>query len=59
MMVSTGEAKKAMSTMIRTYLRFAIQLKIACSKLQAIFDRKECGLFYDSLAFAVQAAMVF
>jgi hypothetical protein len=25
-----------------------------CSKLQGIFDRKECGLFYDSLAFAVQ-----
>jgi hypothetical protein len=21
-----------------------------CSKLQGIFDRKECGLFYDSLA---------
>jgi len=25
-------------------------LKIPCSKLQGIFDRKECGLFYDSLA---------
>jgi hypothetical protein len=25
-----------------------------CSKQQGIFDRKECGLFYDSLAFAVQ-----
>ena len=22
-----------------------------CSKLQGIFDRKECGLFYDSLAY--------
>ena len=30
------------------------ELKIPCSKLQGIFDRKECGLFYDSLAFAVQ-----
>jgi hypothetical protein len=25
-----------------------------CSKLQGIFNRTECGLFYDSLAFAVQ-----
>jgi large conductance mechanosensitive channel len=29
-------------------------LKIPCSKLQGIFDRRECGLFYDSLTFAVQ-----
>jgi len=31
-------------------------LKIPCGKLQGIFNRKECGLFYDSnaLAFAVQ-----
>jgi hypothetical protein len=27
------------------------KLKIPCSKLQGIFDRKECGLFYDSLAY--------
>jgi hypothetical protein len=27
------------------------ELKIPCSKLQGIFDRKECGLFYDSLAY--------
>jgi hypothetical protein len=26
-------------------------LKIPCSKRQGIFDRKECGLFYDSLAY--------
>jgi len=36
---------------LRTDLRFAIELKIPCSKLQGIFDRKECGLFYDSLAY--------
>jgi hypothetical protein len=28
-----------------------------CSKLQGIFDRKECGLFYDSLTFAVQSEL--
>ena len=28
--------------------------KIPCSKLQGIFDRKGCGLFYDSFAFAIQ-----
>jgi hypothetical protein len=26
------------------------QIEDPCSKLQKIFDRKECGLFYDSLA---------
>ena len=31
-------------------------MKIPCSKLQGIFDRKEYGLFYDSLAYPPQAA---
>ena len=35
---------------------FHRRIEDPCSKLQGIFDRKECGLFYDSLAFAVQAA---
>jgi hypothetical protein len=26
-------------------------LKIPCNKLQGIFDCKECGLYYDSLAY--------
>jgi hypothetical protein len=25
-------------------------IEAPCSKLQGIFDRKECGLFYDALA---------
>jgi hypothetical protein len=34
------------------------QIEDPCSKLQGIFDRKESGLFYDSLAFAVQKRVV-
>jgi len=30
-----------------------------CSKLRGIFDSKECGLFYDSLAFAVQRCRIY
>jgi hypothetical protein len=26
------------------------KIEESCSKLQAIFDRKQCGLFYDPLA---------
>jgi hypothetical protein len=29
----------------------AFPIEDPCSKLQGIFDRKECGLFYDSLAY--------
>ena len=33
-----------------------LRIEDHCSKLQGIFDRKECGLFYDSLAYPPQAA---
>jgi hypothetical protein len=35
----------------RKISRFSRRIEDPCSKLQGIFDRKECGLFYDSLSY--------
>jgi hypothetical protein len=39
------------SVMIENYLLRCPGIEDPCSKLQGIFDRRECGLFYDSLAY--------
>ena len=48
-------AVSAASLALGDFFDFFAVLKIPCSKLQGIVDRKECGLFYDPLAFAVQS----